>query len=51
MTTPFSLYQADLLKPHFFEDDAQLQAITKLQRLYDDLLQTKTKSVKRSSLL
>ena len=51
MTTPLSIYQADLLKPNFFEDDAQLQAITMLQRLYDDLSNAKTKSVKKSSLL
>jgi len=49
--TPLSLYQADLLKPSFFADDAQLQAITKLQRLYDELLQNQTKPAKKSSLL
>jgi len=49
--TPLSLYQADLLKPTFFSDNAQLQAITMLQRLYDELLQNQTKSTKKSSLL
>ena len=51
MTTPLSLYQADLLKPNFFADDAQLQAITMLQRLHDDLSNTKTQFVRKSSLL
>ncbi|TEW56649.1 cell division protein ZapE [Psychromonas sp. RZ22] len=49
--TPLSLYQADLLKPTFFSDDAQLQAITMLQRLYDDLLVQQNKPVKRNSFL
>ena len=49
--TPLSLYQADLLKPNFFADPAQLQAVTMLQRLYDDLLQNQTKPVQKSSLL
>lgn len=49
--TPLSLYQADLLKPTFFADDAQLQAITMLQRLYDELSQNQTKLTKKSSLL
>ena len=48
--TPLSLYKADLLKPTFFADDAQLQAITMLQRLYDDLLANKTKPASKSSL-
>jgi len=51
VTTPLSLYQADLLKPNFFKDDAQLQAMTMLQRLYDDLSNAKTQSVKKSSFL
>ena len=49
--TPLSLYQADLLKPDFFADDAQLQAITMLQRLYDDLSNNHIKQTKESSLL
>lgn len=49
--TPLSLYQADLLKPNFFADDAQLQAITMLQRLYDELLVSQTESAPKSCLL
>ena len=49
--TPLSLYQADLLKPTFFADPAQLQAITMLQRLYDDLSENKTLKNKKSSLI
>jgi cell division protein ZapE len=49
--TPLSLYQADLLKPTFFADDAQLQAITMLQRLYDELVKNQTQSVLKSSFL
>ena len=48
--TPLSLYQADLLKPTFFADDAQLQAITMLQRLYDELLINQTETPPKSSL-
>ena len=48
--TPLSLYQTDLLKPNFFADDAQLQAITMLQRLYDELLENQTKPEPKSSL-
>ncbi|MDA7746482.1 cell division protein ZapE [Psychromonas sp.] len=48
--TPLSLYQADLLKPTFFADDAQLQAITLLQRLYDDLLEKQNQVVKKQSI-
>ena len=51
MTTPLSIYKADLLKPNFFADDAQLQAITLLQRLYDDLSKNQTEVVKKSSFL
>ncbi|MEL0628700.1 cell division protein ZapE [Psychromonas aquatilis] len=47
--TPLARYQQDLLKPNFFADDAQLQAITMLQRLYDDLLQEQTESTPKSS--
>ena len=49
--TPFARYQKDLVKPNFFADDAQLQAITMLQRLYDDLLKNQTKAPPKSSLL
>jgi len=37
-STPTSLYQADLQKPNFREDVAQLEAVKHLQRLYDDLV-------------
>lgn len=49
MTTPLSLYQADLLKPNFLPDAAQKQAITMLQRLYDDLSTAQTEGMQKSS--
>jgi cell division protein ZapE len=50
--TPLARYQEDLLKPTFFADDAQLQAITMLQRLFDDLLlKNQTKPALKSSLI
>jgi len=49
VTTPLSLYQADLLKPSFLPDEAQKQAITLLQRLYDDLSSAETQSTSKSS--
>lgn len=49
--TPLSLYQADLLKPTFFADDAQLEAITMLQRLYDELSENQLTPVKKQSFI
>jgi len=37
-STPTSLYEADLKKPNFRKDPAQLEAVKHLQRLYDDLV-------------
>ena len=37
-STPTSLYEADLKKPTFRKDSAQLEAVKHLQRLYDDLV-------------
>ena len=37
-STPTSLYEADLKKPNFRKDAAQLEAVKHLQRLYDDLV-------------
>lgn len=48
---PISLYQADLLKPTFFSDPAQLQAITMLQRLFDELLEKQMKAIRPKSIL
>lgn len=39
MQTPLSAYKADLSKPEFQEDPAQLLAVENLQRLFDELLQ------------
>ncbi|MGJ8581890.1 MAG: cell division protein ZapE [Psychromonas sp.] len=39
--TPLARYQEDLLKPSFFADSSQLQAITMLQRLYEELTDKK----------
>lgn len=50
--TPLARYQEDLLKPNFFADNAQLQAITMLQRLFDDLLsKNQIKPIVKSSLI
>ena len=37
-STPTSSYEADLQKPNFRKDAAQLEAVKHLQRLYDDLV-------------
>jgi len=47
--TPLARYQEDLLKPSFFADSAQLQAITMLQRLFDDLANKEVESPAKSS--
>jgi len=40
--TPLGVYQRDLEKPEFFADSSQQQAVEKLQRLYDQLLETRS---------
>jgi len=41
--TPWQTYQQDLKRDDFVHDAAQENAVRHLQRLYDDLTQTKPK--------
>lgn len=44
-STPTSSYEADLQKPNFRKDAAQLEAVKHLQRLYDDLVNVEIEEV------
>ncbi|MEC8524328.1 MAG: cell division protein ZapE [Pseudomonadota bacterium] len=50
MSTPWELYQADLLRDDFSYDPAQEMAVKHLQRLYNDLVAAEQRRAKRGVL-
>lgn len=50
MSTPWELYQADLLRDDFSYDPAQEMAVKHLQRLYDDLVAAEQRRSKQGVL-
>lgn len=50
MSTPWELYQADLLRDDFSYDPAQEMAVKHLQRLYDDLVAAEQRRANRGVL-